>query len=95
MADDGGSVAVPRPADQAEAVDVDEFLSEWLMQELVHVSVGTVTATMASLKKFFACLKETGQMPAARADEILELLQVDRDYYIELAQEYEEEAQEE
>jgi hypothetical protein len=88
MADDGGSVAIPRPADQAEAVDVDEFLSEWLMQELAPVSVGTVTATIVSLEKFFACLKETGQMPAARADEILELLRVDQDYYIEIAQEY-------
>jgi|GEM_PF-566756 len=92
MAGDGGSVEVPRPADQAAAMDVDEFLSDWFLYEAAWPSVGTVKANIASLKKFYACLKETGHMPAGKADEVLELLRVDRDHYIELAREYEEEA---
>lgn len=91
MAGDGGSIELPRPADQAETMDVDEFLSEWFMREAAWVSVGTIKAHIASLKKFFACLKEMGQMPAGKADEVLELLRVDRDYYIELMREYEKE----
>jgi len=46
---------------------------------------------MASLKKFYACLKETGHMEAGKADEILQTLETDREYYIQTAQEYEEE----
>jgi hypothetical protein len=91
MAGDGGSVEVPRPADQAGTIDVDEFLGEWFMREAPWVSEGTIKANIASLKKLYTCLRETGQMPAEKVDEILELLRVDRGYYIELAQEYEKE----
>jgi hypothetical protein len=90
MAGDGGCVELPRPADQADTVDVDEFLTEWFMREAAWVSVGTVKANIASLKKFYACLEETGQMETKEAGEILELLRVDRDYYLEMARDYEE-----
>ncbi len=90
MASDGGSVEAPRPADRAGTMDVDEFLVEWFMREAAWVSVGTVKANIASLKKFYACLKETGEVPPEKADEVLELLRVDRDYYIQMARDYEE-----
>ena len=95
MAAEGGSVEAPRPADQAGTMDIDEFLGEWFMHEAPWVSVGTVKANIASLKKFYSCLKDMGQMPAGEADEVLELLRVDRGYYIELAQEYERQHEEE
>jgi len=84
---EGGSTGVPRPADQAEIVDVDEFLSEWFMHEVEGASARAVEASITSLKRFYRCLKETGQMSPEKADEVLELLRVDRNYYIELAQE--------
>ncbi len=84
---EGGSTGVPRPADQAEIVDVDEFLSEWFMREVEGASARAVEANITSLKRFYRCLKETGQMSPEKADEVLELLRVDRNYYIELAQE--------
>jgi len=88
MAGEGGSVEAPRPADQAGTMDVDEFLTDWFIREATWVSVGTVKAHIASLKKFYACLKETGQMEAGNADAILELLREDREYYIQMAQDY-------
>jgi len=85
----GGSVDFPRPADEADRLDVDEFLSEWFLREATGVSAGTVKANIASLKKFYTCLKETDQMPAEESDEILELLREDRDYYLETARDHE------
>lgn len=92
MAGDGGSIEAPRPADQTATMDVDEFLSDWFLYEAALASVGTVKANIASLKKFYVCLQEMGQMPAKKAGEVLKLLHVSRDYYIESAQEYEERA---
>lgn len=91
MAGDGGFAEVPRPADQTGVADVDEFLSDWFPYEASWPSVGTLTSAMASLKKFYVCLKETGQIAAGQADEILKLLQSNRSSYIELMREFEEE----
>lgn len=90
MAGDGGFTEVPRPADQAGVADVDEFLGDWFPYEANWPSVGTLKATMAALKKFYVCLKETGQMAAGKADEILEMLQSSRGRYIELMKDFEE-----
>ena len=88
---EGGSMEIPRPADQAETVDVDEFLSEWFVREAERASARAVEANITSLKRFYRCLGEMGQMEPAKANEVLELLRADRDYYIELAEKYEEE----
>jgi hypothetical protein len=90
MAAAGGSAQVPRPADQAEAADVDEFLSDWFMDMAAWGSVETVKSNIASLKKFYACLKEMKQMSIEQTTELLTLLRTELDYYIELAQDYEE-----
>ncbi len=89
MAIDGGSIASSRPADRATMMDVDEFLAEWLLYEAPLSPVAETKAHITALKKFYAYLKEMQQMPVEDADEILELLQRDRDYYLELAQELE------
>ena len=91
MVSEGGSVESPRPANEADAADVDEFLANWFLQEAAWPSAGTLKASMASLKKLYACLKETGHMEARKADEILQTLETGRDYYIKAAQEYEQE----
>jgi hypothetical protein len=91
MAYRGGSAEAPRPANEATAADVDEFLADWFMREATWPSVGTLKASMVSLKKLYTCLKETGHMEAGKADEILQTLETGRDYYIKVAQEYEQE----
>jgi hypothetical protein len=90
MAIDGGSAEIPRPADQANGLDVDEFLGDWFLDEATWVSEGTAKASIAALKKFYTCLKEADQMPAEEADEILALLRANRNHYLELAREHRE-----
>jgi hypothetical protein len=90
LADEGRGLGLPCPADQAALADVDAFLADWILYRADRPLVGTVESHIASLKKFYICLKETGQMPAEDSDEILALLQKDREYYLELAREFEE-----
>jgi hypothetical protein len=90
LADAGGSVGIPCPADEAARADVDEFLADWLPFWADQALVGTVQSSIASLKKFYTCLREMGQMPAEDSDEILALLREDRHYYLELARQLEE-----
>jgi hypothetical protein len=52
--------------------------------------VATVKSHVASLKKLYTCLGETGQMPAEDSNEILAMLIEDRAYYLDLAREFEE-----
>ncbi len=88
LATAGGSMEYSRPADQAEIEDIDEFLGGWFMHVAAWGSVEAVKSNIASFKKFYTCLKEMKQMPAEEAMELLELLRVERDYYVELAQSY-------
>lgn len=90
MAGEGGSLEAPRPADQADTLDVDDFLAEWFVYKAPRASVSTMTATISSLKKLYTCLKETDQMEVEEADAILELLREDRDYYIHIAKDHKE-----
>jgi hypothetical protein len=84
----GGCVICSRPADQADSGDVDEFMTEWFMHEAKLVSEDTVEASVASLTQFYTCLKDTGHMKAREADAILELLQEEQDYYVEIARDH-------
>jgi hypothetical protein len=90
LTEDGGSLGVPCPADEVELPDVDEFLSDWLPYWTDRALVETVKSNIASLKKLYTCLGETGQMPVEDSNEILALLREDRAYYLELARELEE-----
>jgi hypothetical protein len=90
LTDHGGDQGIPCPADEAALADVDEFLADWLPYQADRALVATVKSNIASLKKFYICLKETGQMPLTDSDEILALLQEDREYYVGLARGLEE-----
>jgi hypothetical protein len=89
LTDEGGSTGVPCAADEAELADLDVFLADWLYHQADRSLVETVKSHTISLKKFYACLKETREMPAAESDKILALLQKDRDYYLQLARDLE------
>ncbi len=89
---EGGSVGSPCPLDEAAPADVDEFLADWLPYEGYGSTVAAVKSHIASLKKLYRCLRETGEMSVEEADEIIELLREDRAYYIDLAQEFDEDA---
>ncbi len=87
---EGGSIDSPCPADEAAPADIDEFLADWLPYEVPGSPVAAVTSHIASLKKFYRCLRDSGEMAAAEAAEILALLQEDRAYYLDLARDFEE-----
>lgn len=90
LAHEGGSVEVPCSADEAAPADVHQFLADWLLYEGEWPPVEAVKSHITSLRKFYICLKETGEMPAEEIDEILDLLQDDPAYYLELARDFEE-----
>jgi hypothetical protein len=90
LADEGGSLGLPCPVDEAVLADVDAFLGDWLHYRSDRALVETVKSHIASLKKLYICLRELGQMPAEDSEEILTLLQEDREYYLELAREFDE-----
>ena len=86
LAEEGGTLGIPCPADEGELADIDEFLADWLPYRVERASVKAVKSHMASLKTFYRFLGETNQMSAADVEEILALLERDRGYYLELAQ---------
>lgn len=90
LAHEGGSVEVPCSADEAAPADLHEFLADWLLYEGEWPPVETVKSHITSLRKFYVCLKEIGDLPAEEIDEILDLLQDDRAYYLDLARGFEE-----
>jgi hypothetical protein len=89
LAEEGGSTGLPCPADEAVPADIDEFLADWLHYWADRSLVSSVKSHLATLKKFYVCLRETGQMPAQDSDEILALLVDDRKYYLDVAREFE------
>ena len=91
LADEGGALGIACSPDEADLADVDEFLADWLLYRVDQPPVTAVKSHMASLERLYLCLKETGQMLAQDSDEILALLREDREYYLELAQDMEEE----
>lgn len=90
MAVYGAKIGLARSADQAEATDVDNYLSDWFLENAEWESPEEIKAVIAALQRFYTCLKETGQMPANKANEILNMLRTNRDYYLKRAWEYEE-----
>ena len=88
---EGGSIDSPCPADEAAPADVDEFLVDWLPYEVSGSPVAAVTSHIASLKKFYRCLRDSGEMSAEDTGDILAMLQEDRAYYLDLAHDLEEE----
>lgn len=90
LADAGGALEIPGPADQAVPEDVDDFLADWLLYEEDGRPVEAVKAHIASLKKFYLCLEETGEMPVEDARTMRRVLQEDRAYYLDIARDFEE-----
>lgn len=89
LAAEGGSLQLPCPADEASPADVDEYLADWLPRAGDVGPVEAVKSHIASLKKFYTCLKDRGEVSADDADDILQLLQDDRAYYLDLARDFE------
>jgi hypothetical protein len=89
LADAGGALEIPGPGDEAVPEDVDEFLADWLLYEEDRRPVETVKAHIASLKKFYLCLEEMGEIAVEDARAIRRVLQEDRAYYLETARDFE------
>lgn len=89
LADEAGALELPGPADEAVPEDVDDFLADWVLYEEDRPVEG-VKSHIASLKKFYLCLEETGEMAVEDARAMRRLLQEDRAYYLETARDFEE-----
>lgn len=90
LADAGGALEIPGPADEAVPEDIDGFLADWLLYEEDRRPLEAVEFHIASLQKFYLCLEEMGEMPVEDAGEMRRLLQGDRGYYLEIARDFEE-----
>lgn len=90
LADAGGALELPGPADEAVPEDIDDFLADWLLYEEDQRPLEAVKSHVASLKKFYLCLEETGEMPVEDARVLRHVLQEDRAYYLETARDFEE-----
>jgi hypothetical protein len=90
LADAGGALELPGPADEAVPEDIDDFLADWLLYEQDQRPLEAVKSHTASLKRFYLCLEEAGEMPVEDASAIRQLLQDDRVYYLEIARDFEE-----
>lgn len=90
LTDEGGALATPCPADEADLEDVDDFLADWILYEVDGDPVEVVTSHLASLNRFYVCLRETGQMPTVDSDEIIDFLQDSREDVLKVAREADE-----
>lgn len=89
LADAGGALELPGPADETIPEDVDDFLADWVLYEKDQRPVERVKSHIASLKKFYLCLEETGEMAVEDACAIRRVLEEDRAYYLETARDFE------
>src|SRR5919199_5719832 len=64
--------------DQAESGDVWMFLADWFPRKALWASERSVKAYLATFKKFFTWMRETGQVPAATTARVLETLKTER-----------------
>lgn len=90
----GGETGLSRSVDQAEATDIDDYLSDWFLENAEWESPEEIETVISALQRFYTCLKDTGHMPADEADEILNTLGTEHEYYLHLAQEYHHEERE-
>jgi hypothetical protein len=87
LTDEGGALATPCPADEADLEDVDDFLADWILHEVKGDPIEVVKSHVASLNRFYVCLRETEQMPTGDSYEITDFLQHAREDYLGIARE--------
>ncbi len=72
--------------DEADGSDVWMFLGDWFPRKAMWASESSVKSNMASFKKFFQWMGETGRVSPETLDDVLSTLKEGRDEFIEAAE---------
>jgi site-specific recombinase XerD len=74
--------------DEADGSDIWMFLSDWFPRKAMWSSVASVKSNMASFKKFFQWMGETGRVSPEIVADVLSTLKEGRDHFLESADEF-------
>ena len=69
--------------DEANSSDVRMFLANWFPRKALWASPGAVKSNIASFKKFFQWMGETGRVPPKTAADVVATLKEGRDEFLE------------
>lgn len=69
--------------DEANSGDVRMFLASWFPRKAMWASISSVKSNIASFKKFFQWMGETGRVPPETAANVLSALKDGRDHFLE------------
>jgi len=68
--------------DEANSGDVWMFLDDWFPRKALWASITSVTSYLASFKKFFRWMGETGRVSPQTVTDVLELLKEERGTFL-------------
>ena len=74
--------------DEADSIDVWMFLTDWFPRKALWASVTSVKSYLASFKKFFQWMGETGRVSPETVADVLTTLKEDRDEFLAAVAEY-------
>lgn len=74
--------------DEADGSDVWMFLSDWFPRKALWSSVTSVKSYLASFKKFFQWMGETGRVSPETVADVLSTLKEGRDEFLEAVAEF-------
>jgi site-specific recombinase XerD len=74
--------------DEADGSDVWMFLSDWFPRKALWSSVTSVKSYIASFKKFFQWMGETGRVSSETVADVLTTLKEGRDEFLEAVDEF-------
>jgi len=77
-----------RRLDEAESGDVWMFLSDWFPRKAMWASPSSVKSNIASFKKFFQWMGETGRVSPEAVDSVLVELKEGREQFLENVAEF-------
>ncbi len=68
--------------DEADSGDVWMFLGDWFPRKALWASERSVKAYLATFKKFFRWMGETGRVAPSTVTTVLEMLKEERDMFL-------------
>lgn len=74
--------------DEADGSDVWMFLSDWFPRKAMWASPSSVKSNMASFKKFFQWMGETGRVSSEAVEHVLAELKEGREQFLENVAEF-------
>lgn len=69
--------------DESDSGDIWMYLANWYPRKALWASPGTVKSSIASFKKFFQWMGETGKISSEYVDHAIAKLKEGRDYFLE------------